>query len=90
MRLQRRFQSLLTHAADAKDEAGSLKRMLWRRSSLIRATPMRTVLGSLLALDNSSSIASLRAFLFLCTASLSALGFSKQLLADQTRFPSVW
>jgi hypothetical protein len=61
MRLQRRFQDLLTHAADAKDVAVSLKRMLWRRSSLISASPVRTVLGLLFAMD-WSSIASLRAF----------------------------
>ena len=33
--LQSRFHDLLTQAAEANDTAGSLDRMLWRRSSVI-------------------------------------------------------
>lgn len=54
MRLQRWFQDLLTHAADAKDKAGSLERMLWRRSSLIGVSTVNGFLGSQLVFDNDS------------------------------------
>lgn len=52
MQLQSWFQDLLTHAADAKDEAGSLERMMWRRSSFISASPVRGALGSLLVWED--------------------------------------
>lgn len=39
MRLQMEFHDLLTQDADANDRAGSLVRMLWRRSSFSKVIP---------------------------------------------------
>lgn len=44
MRLQTEFHDLLTQVAEAKDMAGSLVKMLWRRSSLRTLMP---VMGSI-------------------------------------------
>lgn len=40
MRLQTEFHDLLTQDAEANVRAGSLVRMLWRRSSLSKEMPM--------------------------------------------------
>ncbi len=60
MRLQTWFQDLLTQAADAKDEAGSLARMLCNASSFISVNSVRCVLilTSLLVLDEDDADAS--------------------------------
>ena len=48
-----RRQERLTHPAFAKDKAGSLERMFWRRSSLRRATPPPLPLSILRIFPNS-------------------------------------
>ena len=60
MRLQTWFQDFLTQAADAKDEAGSLARMLCNASSFISVNSVRCVLilTSLLVLDEDDASAS--------------------------------